>query len=142
MKNCVRNEDGVNKMHAMATFDETMALAVRHRKMTQERKQELLDKIKRVACNDVTAFFGTKTDIRVSKCPATGDIIIDMFAHFVGTNDDKTEDMNVSYAAAYCTIANATLQQSEKVENLVRESISTTLKGMDMPGGDAERAQV
>ena len=46
MKNCVmRNEDGVRKEHAMANFDDTMGLAVRHQKMTQERKSELVDKI-------------------------------------------------------------------------------------------------
>ena len=87
-------------MHAVAIYDETMVVAVRHRKMTQERKLELLAKIKRVACNDTAAFFGTETDIRVSKCPASGEIIIDMIAHFVRTNDDKPDCMNVSYAAA------------------------------------------
>ena len=50
--------------------------------------------------------------------------------------------MNVSYAAANSVIANATLQQMEEVKNFVRKTISTTLKGMDMHGGEKERAQV
>ena len=138
----MRNEDGVRKEHAMANFDDTMGLAVRHKKLTQERKSELVDKIQRVVSNDAAAFAGTETDIKVSVNSENGEIMIDMVAHYMRADKDRPDFMDVSYAAANCVIANATLHQMVKVKNLVREIISTTLKGMDMPGGDAERAQV
>ena len=42
-----------------------MSLAVQQLKMTDERKSELLAKIALVASNDLTAFAGTESDIRV-----------------------------------------------------------------------------
>ena len=67
MKNCVKNDSGVVKIHAKQSYEEQFALAVRHGKMTEGRKGELLDKIAKVASNDVTAFAGTESDIKVSK---------------------------------------------------------------------------
>ena len=109
MKNCVKNDGGVVKIHAVQAYEESLGLAVRHGKMSAERKGELLAKIERVACNDATAFAGVESDIRVATNSESGEIVIDMVAHFMKTDEDRPDYMNVSYAAANCTIANATI---------------------------------
>ena len=38
MKNCVKNDDGVIKQHAVQSYEETFSLAVRHGKMSETRK--------------------------------------------------------------------------------------------------------
>lgn len=138
----IKNDGGVVKIHANQTYKEIFALAVRHGKMTEARRGELLDKIAKVASNDVTAFAGTESDIKVSKNDESGEIVVDMCAHFIKTDQDKEDYMNVSYATAKCFIQNATLAQQQKAEQLVHRIIQTSLKGMNMPGGEAERAQI
>ena len=142
MKNCVKNDGGVVKIHARQAYEESLALAVRHGKMTGARKEELLAKIERVASNDATAFAGTESDIKVTKNSKNGEIVIDMVAHFMKTDEDRPDYMNVSYAAANCAIANATIQQQQKAEQLVHRIIENSLKGMDMPNSAEERAQI
>ena len=142
MKNCVKNDGGVVKIHARQAYEESLALAVRHGKMTGARKEELLAKIERVASNDATAFAGTESDIKVTKNSKNGEIVIDMVAHYMRTDNDRPNLMHVSYTTALGVIRNATIHQLAKVDSLVREILSTTLKGMYFPGGDAERAQV
>ena len=78
----------------------------------------------------------------MSKNEESGDIEIDMVAHFIMTDKDREDYMNVSYAAAKCFIQNASIAQRQKAEQLVHRIIETSLKGMNMPGGDAERAQI
>ena len=38
MKNVVKNDGGVVKQHAIQNYEETFSLAVRHGKMTENRK--------------------------------------------------------------------------------------------------------
>ena len=38
MKNVVKNDGGVVKQHALQSYEETFSLAVRHGKMTENRK--------------------------------------------------------------------------------------------------------
>ena len=117
-------------------------MAVRHGKMTQERKEQLLEKIIKVASNDVTAFAGTESDIKVSKNEENGDIVIDLVAHFMKTDENDQDRMNISYAAAKSTIKNATIQQQEKASQLMFKIIQSSLKGMKMPGGEEELAAI
>ena len=138
----MKNDGGVVKIHANQTYKQVFELAVRHGKMTEARKGELLDKIAKVACNDITAFAGTESDIIVSKNEESGDIVVDMVAHFIKTDQEREDYMNVSYAAAKCFIQNATLEQQHKAEELVHKIIKTSIKGMNMPGGEVERAQI
>ena len=142
MKNCVKNDGGVVKIHARQAYEESLALAVRHGKMTPERREELLAKIDRVACNDATVITGTESDIRVSRNSDSGAIVIDMVAHVMKTDEDRPDYMNVSYAAAKCSIENATLQQRQKAELLVHRIIDSSLTGMIMPGSAEQRAQL
>ena len=58
-------------------------LAIKQGKMTEERKQELLAKISMVASNDLTAFDGAESDIKVSKDAETGKILIDIVVHWI-----------------------------------------------------------
>ena len=138
----MKNDGGVVKIHANQTYKQVFELAVRHGKMTEARKGELLDKIAKVACNDITAFAGTESDIIVSKNEESGDIVVDMVAHFIKTDQEREDYMNVSYAAAKCSIENATLQQRQKAELLVHRIIESSLSGMNLPGSAEERAQL
>ena len=61
---------------------EVFSLALKHGKMTEDRRVELLAKVGKVASNDPTAFAGTESDIKVSQ-NADGDIVVDMVAHWI-----------------------------------------------------------
>ena len=65
-----------------------------------------------------------------------------MVAHFIKSDEDRADYMNVSYAAAKASIANATVAQQQKTEKIIHTIISNSLKSMDMLGGDTERAQI
>ena len=49
--------------------------------MTEERKEELLAKITRVASNDLSVYDGIESDIKLSKNDQNGDITIDLVVH-------------------------------------------------------------
>ena len=117
-------------------------MAVNQGKMTEERKAEMLEKIEKIASNDATVFAGTESDIRVTKDSDSGELVIDMVAHFMKTNEDKPDEMHVSYASAVSKIKHASSQQQEKACQLVNRIIQTSLKGMNMVGGDKERAEL
>ena len=106
----MKNEEGVVKQHALTSYEDALGLAVRHGKMTEERREELLARISKVVSNDARASVGTETDIRVSRSSESGKILIDMVAHFMRPDGTKPTCMNVSYAAANCAIQNATSQ--------------------------------
>ena len=107
LKNCVKNDYGVVKQKAKLLYESQFGLAVRHKKMTEDRKQELLAKIEQVASNDVTEFSGTDHDVKIQKNQEDGSFIIDLVAHSIKSDEGDPEKMNVSYAAAYCMIENA-----------------------------------
>ena len=115
-------------------------MAVNQGKMTEERKAEMLEKIEKIASNDAKVFAGTESDIRVTKDSDSGELVIDMVAHFMKTDEDKPDYMHVSYAAALSRIKYASSQQQEKASQLMNRIIQTSLRGMDMAGGDKERA--
>ena len=58
--------------------------------------------------NDATAFSGVERDIRIVKDSQSGDIVIDMLAHIMKTDDDDPTAMSMSYAASLSVIRNAT----------------------------------
>ena len=51
--------------------------------MTEERKVELLAKIQKIVDGEITTFAGVENDIRVIKDSQSGDIVVDMIAHFM-----------------------------------------------------------
>ena len=108
LKNTVKNDGGVLKQTAVQTYEEAFDLAIKHGKMTEERKQELIAKIERVANNDITVFSGVDSDIKVKKDDTNGEIVIDMVVHYMLSDENDADRMNLSYAACKATIKNAT----------------------------------
>ena len=108
--------------------------------MTERTKDELLAKIKKVADNDATAFAGVESDIIVNRDNASGDIEIDMSVHFIVSDEDEGDKMNISYATAKSFIKNATIAQQEKACVLMNRIIKASLNGMNMQNGEAQRA--
>ena len=53
------------KERAIENYEEVFGLAVRHGKMTEARKAELLDKIDKVQSNDDTAHAGYESGIHL-----------------------------------------------------------------------------
>ena len=127
---------------AKQSYEEQFGLAVRHGKMTEDRKQELLAKVERVASNDTTVFAGTDYDIKVDKNSENGSIVIDMVAHIMKSDENEPDKMNVSYAAAYCMINNAAKDTQEKASELVRRIIKSSISGLSLEGGNQERALI
>ena len=139
-KNCVKNDTGVVKEWAVETYDEQFSLSVSQKKMTEERKQELLAKIEKVASNDVSVNAGTDYDLKVSKEDQDGSIIIDLVAHIIKSDENEPDKMNVSYASAYCKITNATADSQAKACQLVHKVIKNSLSGMGLK--EQERATI
>ena len=127
LKNCVKNDGGVAKQHAVQSYEEQFSMQIRHGKMTEARKAELLAKIKKIADNDATAFAGVESDIAVTSDQANGNLTIDMVVHHMASNEDEGDRMNVSYAAAKCTITNATAATQAKASDLMTRIIETSL---------------
>ena len=142
LKHCIKNDYGVVKKKAKQTYEEQFGLAVRHKKMTEDRKQELLAKIEQVASNDITVFAGTDYDVKVQKNQENGSIVIDLVAHIMKSDENEPDKMNVSYAAAYCMITNATAETQAKACELVQRVIKSSLQGMNLEGGEQERAAI
>ena len=110
--------------------------------MTEQRKVELLEKIEKVATNDASVFAGTESDIKVTKDSDNGEITVDMVAHFMKSDEDKPEYMNISYATTLSKIKNPSIQHQEKTCQLLNRIIQTSLKGMEMAGGDKEHSEI
>ena len=110
--------------------------------MTERRKEELLAKIKKVADNDATAFAGVESDIQVSRDNQSGDIEIDLAVHFIVSDEDESDKMNVSYSACKSYIKNATIEQQERACVLMNRIIKASLNGMAMEGGENQRAAI
>ena len=87
-------------------------------------------------------FAGTDYDIKVEKNNEDGSILIDMVAHIVKSDEDQPDQMNVSYAAAICMINNARKGSQEKACEFVRRIIKNSLKGLNLEGGEQERATI
>ena len=49
----------------------------------------------------------------------SGEVVIDMVVHFIKTDENEPESMNVSYASALARIKNASLTQQERAQGLV-----------------------
>ena len=126
----------------MECFTEDFDLHVKQGKMTEERKVELLAKVQKLVDGETTGFAGVERDIRVIKDSETGDMVIDMIAHWMKIDEDDPEAMSMSYASSKSVIKDATPAQLERAVDLMHRIIQSSLLGMDMPGGDKERADI
>ena len=52
---------------------------------------------------------------------------MDLVAHSMKSDENDQEKMNVSYAAAYCKITNATPETQAKVRDLIQRIIKISL---------------
>ena len=107
----------------MELFTEDFDLHIEQGKMTEERKVELLAKIQKIVDNDVETFSGVERDVRIVKDSQSGDIVIDMIAHFMKTDEDDPEAMNMSYACSKSVIKNATPAYQERICELMHRII-------------------
>ena len=67
---------------------------------------------------------------------------IDMLVNIVMTDENEPDKINVSYAACKSSIRNPTAQQQEKVYGFLLRILQTSLRGMTIPGGEQELAQI
>ena len=56
--------------------------------MTEVRKGEILAKIAKIVANDLTAFSGTESDIKVFENGTNGDYLIDIALHYMKSDED------------------------------------------------------
>ena len=98
-------------------------LAVKHGKMTERRRDELLAKVIQISVNDLCAFDGTESDIFLTQDSENRNIFIDLVAHFMQSDEEQPELMNVSYAAAKCTIKNPSVEYQDKSCQLLQHVI-------------------
>ena len=123
MKNCNKNDENVVKQLAVSQFEEFIGLNIKHGKMSEMRKDELIVKIMKVVSNDLEAFTGVETDIKVTQNEANGDISVDLIAHLIRSNEEEPDKMVISYAASVSTIKNASLQAQEKACQLMQRLV-------------------
>ena len=101
------------KERANANYEEVFSLAVRHGKMTEDRKAELLAKIDKVQSNDDSAHAGYEMGIRVYLDDSAGssdrEIIVDLGAHCIMTDEDEADHMEVCYATSKSYLKKASL---------------------------------
>ena len=142
LRNALKSDTDMVKLHAKETYEDVLNLALKHRKMTEARKDELLTKIDQVASNDTTAFAGTVTDIKVEQDSESEDINVDIVVHNITQNEDEPEIMSISYATANSVIQNASNEQEEKACEQLNKIITGMLRGIKLPGGDQESTTV
>ena len=65
-----------------------------------------------------------------------------MLVNIVMTDENEPDKINVSYAACKSTIKNPSVEQQEKVYEFLLRILQTSLRGMKMPGGEQELAQI
>ena len=99
----------------------------------------MLAKIEKVACNDISAFAGVESDIKIKKDGATGEITVDLIAHSIISDEDKPEYMNVNYAAAKCIMKNANQQTQNKACELVEKLVQSSIKNLNIDENEKQK---
>ena len=87
-------------------------------------------------------FAGTEYDIKVEKSSESGSIVIDMAAHIMKSDENEPDKMSVSYAATYSMINNPRKETQEKASELFQRIIKSSISGLNLEGGDQERALI
>ena len=136
LKNCSNNDRGVVKEFAVETYDKTFGLDVKHGKMTLERKEEMLDKIEKIATDELEENEGIDYNIKVSLDKR--EIIVDLIVHLIALDKENPEEMNVSYATCKSVIRDASREQLEKTCELMHKCIKNSTRGLHMPDGEEQ----
>ena len=74
--------------------------------MTEDRKTELLERVKMIATDDPDADDEPGSDIKVSSV-GTDSYLVDILVHYVITEEDSEEEMRIHFAACMGFINNA-----------------------------------
>ena len=108
-------------MLAVDTYKKTFALDVKHGKMTYARSEEMLEKIKKIAEDDMEENDGIDFDIKVY--PDNKEIVVDLIVHIIKHDSDDAEAMNVSYATCKTVIRDASREQLKRTCELMHNCI-------------------
>ena len=140
-KNCYKNDEKVIKLNAQENFEDALALNLKHNKISQQRMNELIEKIIKVKSNDQQAYVGTESGIKVI-AQGADDMIVDLVVHYIVSNESEPDKMIVKYAAAYSRIKNASEQQFEASCKILQTIITNALKPFKFEDGDEEKATI
>ena len=112
LKNCLKNVVKIKKIEALQEYRELFSVNNKNGKMSEERQQELFAKVEMVVSNNPSAVLGTESDIKVyrNSVAAGSEIVIDIVVNWMETNEEEDDRMDMSYAAAYTVIKDASLE--------------------------------
>ena len=102
---------------------------------------ELLDKINMVATYDLKADPDPESDIKVSRA-GTDSYLVDILVHFVITNENEDDKMDVHFAASKSLINNANQNNQDKACHFLSQICEKTLKTIELPGGVEQRSDI
>ena len=93
----------------------------------------MLDKIRKVASNDLTAFAGIEQDIQVEK-NENDDVIIDILAHYIVPDENEGDRMIMRYATCKSLIKDPNLDEyRDKTQTLLHRIVFNTIRGFTVP---------
>ena len=139
LKNCLKNAGSVIKVTAQQNFEEGLAAALKHGKVSENRRDELLAKIMKVKDSDHTAYAGAEWSIQLTADENdTSSIEVDLLAHYIVSNEYVPDTMTVNYAATKTTIKNATKQYTQKSIDKLNLIITKSVEKLKVPGGAEE----
>ena len=98
--------------------------------MLETRRQELLDKIAKVASNDITQFDGLDYDIKLNRDEENDSIVIDLLANWMRTDQENPDRMAVSYAASKSAITRPHREHIEKMNKHLETIVKNTIKSL------------
>ena len=111
--------------------------------MSELHKDNIMSKIIQVKSGETSAIAATEWDITVKASENDrSEIIVDLVAHYIISNEEASDTMTVSYATANSLITNASQAYAAMTKNLMGKIIDDTLKGLNVPNGTAELARI
>ena len=108
--------------------------------MTYERSEEMLEKIHKVATDEMEQNEGIDYNIKVSA--NNREIIVDLIVYLITHSEDDPEEMNVSYATCKSVIRDASREQLEKTCELMHNCIKNSTGRLRMPDHEEQLAAI
>ena len=85
-----------------------LAYEVTQKTMSELHKDNIMSKIMQVKSNETSSIAATEWDITVKALEDdSSEIIVDLIAHYIISNEEASDTMMVSYATANSLITNA-----------------------------------
>ena len=141
MKGSSKSDTGVIKTDAIEIFTGRLNIAVRQKKMTMDRKEQLMYDIGIIADNKQieSREHDIEVDIVVSAIAGCSDFSVDLCVyHVISTDGDMhAVTMDVHHATCVARIANATRSQIDAVIRCLTTIITRATKTLEktLPGG-------